>query len=379
LPRALKEFLPAARTAWFYTLIGLLVGGALLVLSHYLKGSLGADSLWAPLAEHLGISFWVAAIAVFFYEWGAHVKKTFQLAEKLAHLLSGKAEERLKDCLEILLGGTNSDQPEDIRNVASNCQALVLAISELKKEQTWAHDRYVRFVSSFLDKFVGQNAESFKNLLAGGRDDYLFKLPSTAASVADQILAEHMNALTGNDRYDVISDLVSWKGDQMEQFQEATARAVSRGRVRVRRVFNLLLHPSVLLDEPERTTGEQCRIILEKHLMASGQSPKRNKQARYEVKALTQSALANSRIKREQIRDAHFGVFFHNKDGVKIRFKVSSSDLSEMHLCSDHERLKESEELFKKVWEAAESLTPDLINEIVEAVEREGQGSAPSA
>lgn len=65
LPQALKGFIPAVKTAWLYTLIGLLLGVLLFGSEYVLAKLLGPDAFLVRLSEHLGVGFWVAAIAVF--------------------------------------------------------------------------------------------------------------------------------------------------------------------------------------------------------------------------------------------------------------------------------------------------------------------------
>src|ERR1044072_9184193 len=81
--RAISSFGPAVKSALLYTLMGVIVGILLLWWQHYLEEIHYPFVYCIKFLEHLGVGFIVSAIAVFFYEWGAHIKDTVELSSKL--------------------------------------------------------------------------------------------------------------------------------------------------------------------------------------------------------------------------------------------------------------------------------------------------------
>jgi hypothetical protein len=255
--QAKSEIRPAFISAWFYTLIGIFSGFLLLALQKAFEG--WSESLMsghphdvvtgttvlartlhftAFVFEHLGIGLIVAAIAVFFYEWGAHIKKTMALGSRLAASigrieetkalvdrndelisalgrtqqvmdslgLTGKLYEsidrsarlNLKLCLNNLLIGPSkvaqeyANRPlylQSVERAVCEVESLVLWLSKLRKDNAWGNDKYIEFIIEHLRDVVGNNAQAFGKLEHGAGTQE-FKVPPTAAGMAAQILAK---------------------------------------------------------------------------------------------------------------------------------------------------------------------------------------------
>jgi hypothetical protein len=172
--------------------------------------------------------------------------------------------------------------------------------------------------------------------------------------MADHVLAEQMKAMERGDRYYVISDLASWLHSQLEKFQEETAKAVGRGVI-VRRIFNLL-RPSW-----HEAAGHELAVeeILKFHFDASNEWQSESG-GKYEIRVMDEEVLTNRQLQKfdqGKIRESHFGVFLHGREGTAVRFKVPTPSLSEMLLCRDQNMIEKDVVLFEAAWNASPSLT----------------------
>jgi hypothetical protein len=161
---------PAIRQALLYTLLGIVIGLLLLWWQHYLEEIHYPYLFWSKFLEHLGVGFIVSAIAVFFYEWGAHVKETVDLSKKLYEtiesveakiepLLSSAGERSLDHALRAMIGRGVQPMPENIQRIINDCSTLVKDISELQAPGVWSSDKFVDFISYLLHSVV-QNSTS---------------------------------------------------------------------------------------------------------------------------------------------------------------------------------------------------------------------------
>ncbi|HEX8844313.1 MAG TPA: hypothetical protein VF791_06700 [Pyrinomonadaceae bacterium] len=380
----------AYKSARFYMWIGLISGFALLGLNRLLehlaerkpvvesaeRQAAGGSLDWllhglAFIFEHLGIGLIVAAIAIFFYEWGAHIKETIGLStrltgaieqtkhmmeainmnERLNNLNKGTAEIKLVWCLDTLIGGPArhiTAKPEYVRKLIDNCQNLVFSLASLRRQNDWGSEQYLTFISNHIEKVVGHNAEAFSKLYEKTGEQH-FMVPPTAAQMADEILAAQMQSLNKGGRYDVISDLPSWQGTQLNHLHKATRCAIEENDVQVRRVFNLM-----------RGTPKGTKEILLRHLEHSQKWRGQTKQAVYEVKILGVGAYKKLKQRGhslDSIEKAHFGVFINGAE--KVRFKVTEPDLSDMELSKDPALVEPSLNMFDAVWRFATDFLPE--------------------
>ena len=439
--QAKREFRPAVVSSWFYVLLGLLFGFFLLasqqglefwreyLLKDHQAGLTDGVAVFAGLIqfaafvlEHLGIGLIVAAIAVFFYEWGAHIKKTMALGSSLAASinqiedtkklinrneeltaaldqaaqvmealeLTGRlyrdisiaAKRNLKWSLQDLFVGPSTklkeyvDRPEYLRileEAANEVEQLVLSLSKLRKDNAWGNYQYIEFIKEYINEVVGHNARSFSALTRGaGKQD--FTVPPTAAGMAARILAKQMEAMNEGDHYDVISDLTSWQDTQLDKLFEKTAEVVEESDIKVRRVFNLIPYIRRGHDKP---LPASCVSILTNHLRASETWKGKKGIGAYEIKLLWpkdyEEKLKNSPIlKGIDVASLHFGLFIHEDQCVK--FQVTKSDLSDMELCRQPSENNDSM-LFKTILSASSEVpsgrsTEESVSLIINELER---------
>lgn len=360
--QARRELGPAFKSSWPYTLLGLLIGLLLFLLEHHLKPHYVPDDFGVRLLEHLGVGFWVSSIAVFFYEWGAHIKKTMELSEELVKVLTVKAQDALEESLLIMLG-------KDSQILREKLAQLVNDIGMLQQQPTWVGNGYVGVVEWLLDEVVLQNVQAFGKLKEGALET--FAVPPNAAEMADQILAAQMRVMKSKDSYDVISDITSWRNDGLEVFKEASSAAMVKEGVRVRRIFNLFHLDLPEVDNP--LYEESCKeaiSILEDHFEYAGIYKNTNTGGKYEVRifGLDESNKLKGRESRlkEKLKRAHFGLFRQNKAPKSIIcFQVEESDLSDMLLSLGARATKSNVRLFDTMWKAARSLAEDSIKDII--------------
>jgi hypothetical protein len=402
--QAKSEFRPAVISAGFYTLVGIAFGFLLLAVQHGLEqwskavqptNEVAAKALHfiAFMFEHLGIGFVVAAIAVFFYEWGAHIKKTMELTNRLVTSIDQVAgvqtvveragglsaalgqttqimeslhlTERLyKDidratrfnltvCLSSVIGGTEKEKKQYLINAAKSCEDLIRSIEKLRKNNHWANNKYIEFITKQIDEVVGHNADAFSHLRLN-HGTRKFKVPPTAAGMAADILAHQMEAMKEGDRYDVISDLTSWRDTQLDELFNKTEAAVTNDDVQVRRVFNFLPYAWRGYD---RMPSSDHRSILVKHLQASETWRGKNGRGSYKIKILWPAGYEtiknDPRVRNINIATQHFGLFIHGN--VSIKFSVTKIDLSDMEMCRQ-DLDNDDSKIFTAVWTAAEEI-----------------------
>ena len=403
-----KQLGPAFISSWFYTTVGLVIGFGLLatqkLLVQWSEPAAVSHEFWAGLlhllatiSEHLGIGFIVAAITVFFYEWGAHIKKTMALAAGLTRSIDqieetktiitrndevaaalaqtkrlmeslGLTERLYKDidkatrfnlkvCLNGLIGGASKPRSEYSDRAIESCERLILAIQKLRQDGAWGNDKYIEFITKHISDVVGHNAEGLSNLRRNGNKQD-FRVPPTAAGMAAEILSKQMEAMEEGDSYDVISDLTSWQDSQLDELLSTAETAVKSDKVQIRRVFNLL--PYTIRGPFKKTLPAKYDEILETHLKASEMWKGDKGIGCYLVKILWrdgyESLRKDPRWRNTEIERLHFGLFGHTDESVK--FSVTKSDLSDMEMLR-RSRKNEDERLFTALWGAARNFPPE--------------------
>jgi hypothetical protein len=404
----IKKVVDAFLSAWFYILVGIVIGFTGLIIERVLNFVVGnrlldkaegflvehqwlndSSGKWLVvgltvcfeiigfISEHLGIGFIVAALAVLFYEWGAHLKETVELNKRLigslaeakviikslnlTEILYTRIETNttrgLKKCLDtLIIGPTCPKDSQHLQDASSKCENLILAISSLREPARWCNKQYIEFLTKHIDEVVGHNARALSSLRSGPRD---FHVPPTAARMADEVLAKQMEAMEEGDRYDVISDISSWQPPQLGTFFEKTEAAVTQRNVKVRRVLNFLPYAR---GSRSRSLPLKCEEILKRHLEASENWKGRTAEASYELKILwpkgLETLLEDARVNQlTNMETLHFGLFIHRNECVK--FSVTEIDLSDMEL-----RWQEWNEdhkdgvTFKAVWDASIPFPP---------------------
>ena len=389
--RAKNDLLPAFKSEWFYILVGLGVGFLLLGLSQLLEhiehavehhwpeaylvasGILtGLISFVAFISEHLGVGFVVSAIAVFFYEWGAHIKSTMELGsrlesgvgkvhdmmevlelnKRLKDISSARGKASLEAGLRTLLSGKmdDSDKPRHLRESVENIEGLVHTIALLNDDDAWANAQFIGFISNHI-KVARENAEALRYLTEHGER----RLTQLTTTTAAEIVTAMMQATGDGDEFMVVSDLPSWQHNQLKMLHDATQVAVNERNVRVRRVFKLLSDP---YGDPPREAEE----MLLNHLRDSKTWRGASDWGRYEVGVLTGDSLKNEEFVNKfgatrPIIQAHFGIFMHEQESTVVR--VESPTFSDMVLSGDERTNSREFDIFAAIWDVAVPLTDE--------------------
>jgi len=345
LKQAGREFIPAFKTSWPYSTIGLVVGLGLVLWAEI--GFRGAPIQPTPatrvllplILQHIGLGFVVSAITVFFYEWGAHHKKVTDLAYRLAQIQSQLTELVHSKGLDALKRALGNLLPEDQESIGKDLVRIVDSLSELQRKNIWALRGYVQCLSKIM-RAVRDNIESLSSLDRPG--DFGYSV--SPATTADAILAVQMRELQDGDSYDVISNLGSWIHHRLDTLHEESKEAQRRG-VKVRRVFNVTERTAL---RPE----EALKIMLAHAAEAASEH-------NYQVRLLLGPHLeGNELLLQERIQGAQLAIFRHR--GEILRVRILRRDLSELSLGSEGKPVELDRELFDQAWNAAAVLTDEV-------------------
>jgi hypothetical protein len=353
LSQARREFTPAFKSSWPYTLLGLIVGIALVFLAKFLSPSgsegqaQGEETVVHLVVEHLGMGFLVSAIAVFFYEWGAHIRKALELAEQLsstikhdlAPIAMAAGEAALLRGLESLLKDNSAVGGKHVTEVISDVEKLVKALCGIQQGRIWIKEEYIAYIADLL-RAVRENAECLQKL--GDGDEHRLIVPVGGEDLVDAILSAQIRSLDADDSYDVLSNLASWRGGGLRDLRKATKEAVDR-KVSVRRVFNTLFYVEMRQDEVRKILLEQL-----KDMNDWGQE--------FQVKVLRREDLDKgaSALMVEDVKISHFGIFRHGDN--RLRIKLDRTDQIMMSVKADFET-----EFFEEAFRTAQTLTAELI------------------
>lgn len=359
-----RTLLPALRTAGPFLFMGLIIGVLLLILQWYLDNVLIPRSfILGQLVGYMGGGFIISAIFMFFYEWRAYARNMAELTQKLLDFVNTSSNESLEQFLYRLFTDDSLQVPDYLKDTVGTLRRLVESIQALQRQEIWAKEQYIGFITRLVTNAL-VNAETLQKLNAGG--EHHFKVPPIGAELADAVLAAQMQALTKGDYYNVISNLSAWKGQQLGEMHEAERRAIVNRGAKVRRLFNLTRKYQA------RLTANEAREILLRHFNHSREWGATESQVGYEVKVLGNQELNNSTSKllRDRISEAHFGIFHHEPD-VTIRVKVERSDLSDMVMSKDLHIISADLDLFNEAWNAASPLSIERIEMILKELEEE--------
>lgn len=242
----------------------------------------------------------------------------------------------------------------------SSIERLLIAVRNLRQDQGLIGNLEVRFLSSFLNRAIEEKATQFKKL----KEHHYCTLSSnaTSAALASAMLSTHMGMLKPGDRYDVISDLTSWRDHQLREFRDTTQEAVSNG-VLVQRVFNLML------PEPDQDPlSVRAKLdILRDHIADAEVWNKES--GTYAVRVFSKSDVTNLSLganKPKPIREAHFGIFRHGTDLTAMEYDVEEYDLSEMRVWTDRTIIDNRLSIFDLIWHASPQRTLEEIQRLPE-------------
>jgi hypothetical protein len=354
LTHAGQRLLPTFKSSWPYTLLGLILGVSLVLAGEGLDHSARARTWFfgkLPLiVEHIGMGFIVAALAVFFYEWGAHVKSALDLSERLygtlkemVPIVRATGEAALREGLDTLLPSDSSARHQSLASMTSDIQEIVKSVGLLEKDGIWIKDQYLHYLATLL-AVVRQNASCLGSLGNEGPHD----LEVASAEFTDKLLVAQIQALEEGDSYDVITNLESWRYGRLPEFSRETREAVRRG-VQVRRIFNCLFRVHDL-------RPEEVQQIFSSHLAdlrALGEN--------FQVRVLGPDELMQSASPELQryASFSHFGIFSHGDE--RLRISLSSLELSKISMTTTRKEIEFSSRLFEEAWKVAQPLTEDLL------------------
>lgn len=349
ISQARKRLGPAFKSSWPYTLLGLSVGFLLLVAHEYIDSQY---KLVALLVEHIGIGFIVSAIAVFFYEWGAHLKQAVELSEELASVIHNDvrpivlelSQDTLPRALKTILRDSSSVAHRYTRQIVADIDQLVDSTAALQREGIWMKEEFIGVIADML-KTLRENAECFRDV--ADRREHRFAAP-TSEDMIDRVLVAQMRSLRNGDTYDVITNLYSWRGNRLADLRKETKIAVTERDVRVRRIFNLIFKVPL--------SREEVRRILEEHMNEIGSG--------IDIKVLRKQDVegSSSRELKFYAPSLHFGVFRHGAENLRIEL-TKSLDLSGMMLTMEPQELESVTALFDEAWNVAQPLSPGIIEE----------------
>jgi hypothetical protein len=348
-----EGFGSALRTVGFLSFIGG-VGGFFLIYIRERLEWFGVHPGWSLLFEHVGMGFIVSSIAVFGYEWRSHSRETIDLSKKLVDLLKTQGSDALRRGLSDMFSpkGVEHEVARHIGNVATS-------LSELLRKGREAH-YYVSFFSGIISGLIESNIQEIKGFYEKTNAEVTFRVLSTGLIVSD-ILAAQMNSMEEDETYEVVSDLYSWKDDQLKSFQDATRKAVGVG-VEVIRIFNLWATDEI---EYREMPAKVVKAILQEHLKAD-----REWGIGYKVFYFGKEELKNLKAEYEgiderSINSMHKGIFSRNGEPV-ISFEVVDRSLARIRLNQHKGDLHDAKIMFSKIRSFAEPLTDDILEKAVE-------------
>jgi hypothetical protein len=245
-----NAFLAALEAISLALLLGLvcLRASQLLAVSHPLS---------SRLAEHLGVAFFVAAIAVFGYEWKSHSKDLLATTIELKEVLKAQYKSGAERCITGMFAG------DDLFRLAlrSNLIAAINASSEVVAEDVWNRDLAVGMIEALLGCATA-GANKFKDTKVSEEHGFLIELPQPAQLV-DKMLTTQMKKVGAGGTYVVISDYTSFQLKQLKDSFDETRACVGRGG-KVSRLFFCYRHdrglPAV---EIERIAREHWELACE--------------------------------------------------------------------------------------------------------------------
>ncbi len=330
----------AFRDVWFYVLFGAALGLGLVYFSRFYIHNKTLEIV----VEHLGVGLIVSSFAVLLFEWRSEAQRTMRLAERLVEVSRAEGKEGLPKILNTLVG-SRDDLPEAARDIEKTCTEMILLIHALLEKKTRVSDQYVGFIASLQRRLISKNLEAFVSLSEGQTAE--ISVPRTAGELAEDILTAQIQALGGGDRYDVVSDLRTWIGRQLDDFQKETERAIREKGVRVRRIFNLA-HASL----DYISAGQYNEIVslhresMKRMVALDAASPA------YEVRWIDESTMGDHGAAGSRL---HFGLIAL-RDGKGLMFDFAETDLSRIIISPNPYTFSKHQETFEALWKNAREL-----------------------
>jgi len=298
----LKEARVHALTMAF---ILLLVGAGLIVAHIHIREVLEthpggpSETTWSLMTSHFGVAFLVAALAGFGYDIFAHHYKLQQQIFTLFRINHSVAELQIEAVLQKLLSNRTGDY--NIHDqLRKNIAATIHSIAAIDAVSANASVVSLRFISRLLR--YARDAAHTLELAEGSNSPHELTLPSTAASLADEILAAQLRVLADGDEYSVVSDLSTWHDWQLRHFWDALE--TTKATIQVSRVF-------CFFKQDVSVAPCEAREIIRRHWQLA---------ERLLVERLSGKSGATYNVAVSMSREAeHVGVFRHGETVTSFR------------------------------------------------------------
>jgi len=306
-------------------LLGLLLGSACLLVVQLLEHRSFGDMMVLGL-DHLGMALFVAAIAVFGYEWQSHYKQLFDKLIELKTMLGdlkdivrGQAHVGIDAGLRALF----PDETHELnRQIRTSLKSIVTTVDVSETEHQWNRDVYIALVTGALTSVADFSRIGVE--LGKATSVCTLRIPS-AAELADFMLAAQMSCMQAGDEYKVVSDFSSW-ATGLSHFMEATERGAARGVVVTRIFYPFPYDASVGVDG--------AIDVLEKHRALAKRYP-----GAYRVAITTASSVVAT----------HEGIFVHGNSVLK--FRPLDRELRRIEFLQQQKDTISTESV-EKVWDA---------------------------
>jgi hypothetical protein len=355
---------------WPYVVVGIIIGSGLLTLGEYLPRIIYpyvVPDLIKKLIEHLGVGFLVAAIAVFFYEWGSHAKEMRETNKRLLEWENALPSENLGKSIRKLFGERDDTPlPVQASSLAVHCGNLVMHIASLLgQRETWANSQYLDFLLNFVSKYVVSNSEAF-SLLGTQKGERRIVMPPTAPQSASDLLERYVASLDAGDSYQVVANMTAWRNNQLSDFHKVANNAIGKGVI-IHRVFNFTDDYGVKLNIDEVID------VSRQHLEDAERSA-----SRYQVRILGNDELSKStsRMLTTRTHQLHFAVVTH--DDQQVRLKFEGQDLSEILLTRDESAINANKDLFDEAYGHAVELNRENWNGIITRLAQQLNQAVPA-
>jgi hypothetical protein len=371
-----SRFIDAVRQVFWYVLFGCVVGSVLVLISTYanvilskvFRGETHVPEVAEKLLEHVGMGFIVAALAVLFYEWGAHLKAVERVSSELSGLKEAVAAQALEGALKVYVNTGDGEHDEEV------IQAITRVLEDLKQLQDrgdWAQMGFQRFIAAMIHK-VSINAGLLADLSSSLRNDAGSALSCkvvvhTPAQLVDTVLAEQVARLPALGLYRVVTNPQDWQEGQFPQLMEASKRAVTERGIVVRRIL-------VLTDSGpngyEGNDPNEINRILKLHSAAAQDSKSTLPGAGLNFKVLDDHELRRLRklkLKRDPAVNVlinHFAILDNPQKDHCLQVRANDPALSDFQL-EGVPRDSEFIKWFDHVWEHLPQLDSSLIDEIL--------------
>ena len=366
----------------YWTSLGALVFGALLIFARYQFGGPGAEvPVMLEVMRDLGIGFAVGAAVGIFYEGIIKVDEKVRNEVVLRGSLEklDDAAQQMRGASEVFARLENSESAlrqslDDIlpnRKYSDIKTSLMKLVSYLNESRALENhidskevNEYVGLLNWLVSEYVVKAADEFNDLfrgLAGENERRAFFRPPERRAVTLQMLSAQMNAMTEGDSYDSLTNAWLYR-NMSDEYISASCRALIAG-VEIRRIFNICT-----LEADTRENFNEAKAIIQTQIARFSSLPTNRFHCRFltcgtlsKIHAYTLEQAKVNRI--DEVKQLTFGHFHHRATGNMIRFDPQRPDMSIMKINvypngGDDNDADCYSRLFEHLWEVAEREVP---------------------